>query len=628
MILVLGGVQTYGQKLPVKWGKVTSEEWDLNQVSYDPEAAAIILCDFGVAQFAGSKLKVTYHRRLKILKPEALEEADIEIPYYIKDRTQSVSSLKAQTIKLVNGKQEVHAISNREVFHEKVSEEWHAAKFVFPDVSIGSILEYSYTLTSENVVFLRSWDFQNNYPTVHSEFRAAIPTYLDYTVIFQGSRLREKYKGNPKSQWFLRNIPSIKPEPYMTTIEDFRETLRFQLSGYYKAASGPAGGSDYQTLMTTWEALGEELNTNAHFGLQIKKKGLSKNILETLSLEGKSSKVKLEIIYDYVSQNYTWDRDYDTFADRDLKEVYATKEGSSAEINLLLIMLLSNAGLEVNPVLISTRNHGMVSKNIPLLSQFNTVIARAEIDGVAFLLDATDPLRPSNLLAEDDLNQFGLLVLKKAEPKWIDIAPPKQNVRNVIMTIDLTDLSNPKASFRSSFDGYFALSHRRKIKKGVEKLVPMAQEAKALKFDYSNLEILDKPLGIDSEEFDLEIVDNGDLIYVQPVLVNYYPENPFRSPTRTYPIDFGSSFKEIYAITVLIPDGYKVEEIPEATALKLPRGYGYFQYQTEVNENKVQMMIRMGISKPTIGYGLYDGLVQFYDLMISKLNAQLVLRKD
>jgi hypothetical protein len=157
--------------------------------------------------------------------------------------------------------------------------------------------------------------------------------------------------------------------------------------------------------------------------------------------------------------------------------------------------------------------------------------------------------------------------------------------------------------------------------------LPTKAEVK-LDLTAKNEEDLIKPLIVASENVDLEILENGPYLYLEPMFLNFYPENPFKAEKRNYPIDFGSPFKELYTITITIPEGYSVEEIPEETSLKLPRNYAYFQYFTDVNPQQITLTTRMGINNPTMGYGMYSSLQQFYDLLIEKLNAQVVLKKN
>ncbi len=619
--LLLTAPVSWAQKAPLKWGKLSGEEWGLKEVSFDPEASAVILHHYGTAKFSGSNLSITYHKRIKILKPQGVELADVEIPYYSKDRNQRVVGLKAQTHNSERGSQE---LSNQDFYTAPLSEGWSKVSFTFPNAEVGAILEYSYTLVSENVVFLRTWDFQADYPTLHSEFRAAIPEYLNYKVVFQGRRVLQKYAGNSGSQWVLNNLESLKPEPYMTTINDFRERLRFQLTGYY--VQSDVGGVEFKSLMTTWKALGSELWTHGYFGDQIKKRALAKSISEgSLQVSGDDLN-KIKQIYKYVTQNYQWNGDHDILANP-LKSVVESKEGTSADLNLLLCMLLRHHEVDAEPVLISTRDHGMVTKNIPLLSQFDQVLVRANTGEEHILMNATDPVRPYDLLALQDMNKFGLVVPPNKEPYWIDLPLVKNNVRNFIIKIDLANLEDPQTSVQGSYNGHYASNLRRKIRRQEADILPCKSEL-TLELTTKNEYELQKPLLLSSEQVDLELLQSGPLLYIEPMFLNLYSENPFKAPKRNYPIDFGATFKENYFITIVVPEGYSVEEVPEEISLKLPRSYGYFQYHTEVNPTEIRLIARLGITESTMGYGMYPSLQQFFDLVIEKFNAQVVLKKN
>ena len=67
------------------------------------------------------------------------------------------------------------------------------------------------------------------------------------------------------------------------------------------------------------------------------------------------------------------------------------KIGNAADINLLLVAMLNKAGIEANPVILSTRENGFIAMAHPSLSDCNYVVARAVVDGKQILLDATEP---------------------------------------------------------------------------------------------------------------------------------------------------------------------------------------------------------------------------------------------
>ena len=58
--------------------------------------------------------------------------------------------------------------------------------FSFPQAGAGSIIEYTYGITSGSLMRFHSWDFQGDYPRLKSEFTATIPAVFNYAVSMQG----------------------------------------------------------------------------------------------------------------------------------------------------------------------------------------------------------------------------------------------------------------------------------------------------------------------------------------------------------------------------------------------------------------------------------------------------------
>lgn len=53
--------------------------------------------------------------------------------------------------------------------------------------------------------------------------------------------------------------------------------------------------------------------------------------------------------------------------------------------------MLRYEDINADPVLLSTRSHGNTYSMYPILSQYNYVVARADIDGKIYYLDASEP---------------------------------------------------------------------------------------------------------------------------------------------------------------------------------------------------------------------------------------------
>src|SRR5690606_13980299 len=101
---------------------------------------------------------------------------------------------------------------------------------------------------------------------------------------------------------------------------------------------------------------------------------------------------------DHIKTWFKWNQYYGKYSDEGIKRALEKRSGNVTDINLSLVAALSAAGVDAEAVVLSTRDNGMVNKLYPILSDFNYVIAKVNIDDQSYFLDATDPLLPFGLL--------------------------------------------------------------------------------------------------------------------------------------------------------------------------------------------------------------------------------------
>ena len=116
--------------------------------------------------------------------------------------------------------------------------------------------------------------------------------------------------------------------------------------------------------MTTWDEVTRELMSNQAFGLQ-----LNKNIPVGEEWMNKIKAMsapfeKMAAVYNTVYKNIGFSGIGGIGYSTGVKEAWEKKKGSSGDINLLLINLLKEAGLEVYPLLVSERGHGKVNPQV------------------------------------------------------------------------------------------------------------------------------------------------------------------------------------------------------------------------------------------------------------------------
>src|SRR5690606_40821111 len=81
VLLIVSPIWLFAQKDPMKFGKISQEEVDLQYFEKDSSAVAVVLADYGHAYINLSigKLIFERHTRIKILKKERSEEHTSEL---------------------------------------------------------------------------------------------------------------------------------------------------------------------------------------------------------------------------------------------------------------------------------------------------------------------------------------------------------------------------------------------------------------------------------------------------------------------------------------------------------------------------------------------------------------------
>ena len=275
----------FAQNKPMKFGKVKPSDLSMSAYEKDSDADGVVLCNFGKLEFvihpeAGFNYLLKHHKRIKIFKRSAFDEADISI-YFHKD-FQKVNGLKAM-VHSPNGT--IRKISKKEFFEEKIEGGWTAKKMALPNIEEGSVIEFKYDLTSKNLSQLRPWYFNEKLPTIWSEFRVAIPEYFKYHRHAHGwgeftVNDCEETKGSAsgysfkeeRCRYVAEHMPGYKSEAYITTMDDYYFKLKFQLRAIEV-------GTYYDSYLSTWGEVAEALRKSDSRGKQYLKKRESKKLL-------------------------------------------------------------------------------------------------------------------------------------------------------------------------------------------------------------------------------------------------------------------------------------------------------------------------------------------------------------
>jgi hypothetical protein len=661
--LFLSAAVAFSQNVPViKFGKITEADFKNKTYAIDTGVNAVVLADVGSTQIKGNKkgwfsLEYKHLLRIHILKNSGYNKATVEIPLYTEgELEEELNDLKAVTYNLENGKVvETKLNVKTSVFREKIDKNTVIKKFTFPNVKEGSVIEYELTLSSDFLFNIQPWIFQGDIPHLWSQYTVSVPQFLNYTLIPQGnlsyyltdrkdkdgsymvdvqkevahSVVNDRIQiscGISDFRWAMKDIPAFKEEPFTSSLGNYVAKLEFQLAGYLAPLTE-------EKILTTWPDMMQRLLKREDFGVQLETAAnWLPSVLKPIIQGAATETEKARKIYKYVRDNFTCTDQSQLFTESSLEKVANKKNGGVAEINLLLIAMLRNAGLQAEPVILSTRDHGFVYEQYPVASRFNYVICRAKVDGKEILLDASRPRMGFGRLHYDCYNGQARVVNEDAT---ILSLKPDQLTENRQTSIFIYNEPNGKWSGHASkLYGYYASDKiRQKISAdgnaGLMKELN-TEYGSELKIDSLRVDSIlntDEPVTV-YFEFKHEN-EQQDILYVNPVMGEHLTQNPFKSANRQYPVEMPYKLNELYSLSMEIPEGYVVDELPKSVTIKLNSDDDdvVFQYKISKSEKNVLLNYKLAINQPFFYPAEYNSLREFFNNVVAKMDEQVVFKR-
>lgn len=635
-------------------GKVSVKELQEKMHPIDTTAVAAILYNksrtfFGYNIRTGFSINTECEFKIKIYKKEGLKWANHQVHYYVGYENYNddmVSFSKAVTYNLENGTIVKTKLDNEGSFKKNVNEYWNEASIIMPNVKVGSIIEFKYVLKSENIVAFPIFNFQYDVPVNYSQYITEVPGFFTYKPILKGyfkvqteqkivngfQNFENKYQQSVgisyqqiNASYIAENVPALKEENYVDNIQNYRSSLQHELE---KTRFPEEPVKDYSV---TWEGVAKTIYQDKDFGKELNERDYIAQDLKRILKDVNSIPERVDIIFKFVQNKMNWNEQKGYLTDIGVKKAYIGGIGNVAEINFILCAMLNYAGINSNPVLISTREHGIPV--FPNRTIFNYVIVATEIEGKQVLLDATNKNATLNILPLHTLNWTGRLIKQDGTSEEINLVPnfSSKTGTNMLALIDKTGKIAGKARLQKT--DYEAFVFREKYL-GINK----DNYLEKLENDLNQIQIGDYSIE-NSKDLSKSIVENftftadnqceiiGDKMYINPLLFLTQSKNPFIQEKRELPIYFGYPKQDKFNISIEIPEGYSVESIPKAIKISTGENVGLFAFNILSEGNKIQIVITEEINMAIVSADFYEVLKDFFQKMIDKQNEKIVLKK-
>ncbi|WP_462280166.1 transglutaminase domain-containing protein [Salinivirga cyanobacteriivorans] len=673
LLLMSYASMAFTQNIEKKFGEISREELTMTSYSKAPDAPGVVLFDMGSSEFIEPQgnndirltrhkslkvfdadvkyiIRFTRHKRLKIFDSAALDQAKITIPYYVDGygSTEYVRDIEAITYNTEIGRLVRQELIPGNVKTEKIDSHWYQKTFEFPNAQVGSVLEYTYVLETPFLFNLPDWSFQSRLPTIYSEYKARMVPFYEYVFLAQGIErfdVRESYTTNNTRSWgevskvygknvesgiefkenvytyAMKGVPAFKDEAYITSINDYLMKMDFQLARFHS----PAGGS--YDIISTWPELIQILEDHSDFGKYANRAGRFAKRLSVLDtpVENKNESQLAQTIINYAKQNFTWNGISSKYASQSARSFYKSKNGNSADINLFLCAMLKEAGIDAEPVIISTRDHGKVDSQYPFGHFFNYTVLVVKTDN-PFLADATEATLPYDRIPPRCMNGKGLVIDINAV-KWVQLNQQvaAQKEVNLFLTPDplKKKMTVNMAMHLTEFDAY---EYRRKYKN----VLKIEKEFSKVVDDVVNVAIdnwaqYSKPLGIRIEGA-MKIQGEGGVFKINPFMNLALRENQLRQRERKYPVDFIYPKSRLFHINLNIPDGYKLKNVPGNYEMDNSLATIMLKYHKQGNVLKIEG--QYSLKKAVYSPDEYSRIRAYLRRIVEKFNGELVFVKD
>ncbi len=405
------------QKAPMKFGKVDLADLEMKTYQGDTSAAAVVLCNYGY--FDSNNLQFVHQVRIKVLKEEGKEWGN-----YIAPAAEN-AIVKGQTVNLENGMPVVTKLKKESIFIERITKGRYRARVAIPNVKVGSVIDLEICY----VGLPSYWRFQESIPVRWSELILEPNTYLTFRKNFFGY---VPLSSTTDTRWVAHDVPAFKSEPFVDNLENYLSRFDIELSAIH------IPGGYYKEYATTWEAVADVLRRDEDFGQHLSGMSIFLNGLEKqIKAVAKTPEERLAKAFEEVKK-IKWDKKESLWpSSTSLSSALKKKIGNDADINLILVLLLRKLDIDANPLVLSTRENGVLPPYSVSFDKLNYVIAHAVIGEQSYTLDATEENLPIGMLPERDLNGRGLLI-KKNEQEWVDLSAPKKDKSVSMLNLKLT----------------------------------------------------------------------------------------------------------------------------------------------------------------------------------------------
>jgi hypothetical protein len=226
-------------------------------------------------------------------------------------------------------------------------------------------------------------------------------------------------------------------------------------------------------------------------------------------------------------------------------------------------------------------------------------------------------------------------VFAKEGSYWMDLKPADNHRIVSQVNLKLDKAGKVTGTLTRTHSGYGSVHIRREFneyaskKEYLDKLKANVHDYEIASYERTVDSVdLSKPI---TEKFEIEFEaadpNAPQFLFNPKELSGQSSENPFKTETRMFPVDYGVPIDRNLIMTLEYPETYEVVSVPDKLGIALPNGGGRCLYAVQTDGKKLSINMRTTISKAVFAAEEYPFLREMYARLLVALNSEIIFKK-
>ncbi len=497
----------------------------------------------------------------------------------------------------------------------------------FPEIAEGSVIEYKVKIYRNQLInkkdFAFSYPVQASEPIIRADFRLFLPEnktlhlkdlnekYNNFTAELK-PRI-EKQNGSLIYSWQFNNIPQILPEPSMPPNIEINPTILVSTF------------QPWEDIYSWWWRLAKD---------KIKADAPIKDKVRELISGAESLEAKARAVYNFCAKEIRYvavEYGQAGYEPHKAEDIFRNKYGDCKDQAILLVTMLTEAGIKAWPVLIPTKEYYNLDPGFPAML-FNHAIAAVALDGETVFLDPTAETCSFRDLPAMDQGRSVLVIKEdKCQIQDIPFYPAQHNLTRQYLKIEVQ--GNESIAAQKSIFTYGIYDQAQRywllhtppelIAEALkEKIQEVSIGAELRQYQIKNLEDLNTPVSLDYAFSGPEYFTLAGNLRIAPGFASLDTSFVAKA-VRKYPLDFGVMDSKESILEITIPDNFTLKYMPENIASDSP--WLSFNLEYIRKANKIYVKQSTELKKNRITESEYRDFKKFLEVLAKKVKQRIIL---